>query len=105
MSPLLALSWRNLPLRPKGSYCICKRTFGDPASLPRAGGPQQSLGSVRFRAQERTRYAKAPAEAGAISRCKSGPEGRSRPPVKRVLREAAAMPNTKRTQRLRGVCD
>jgi len=30
-------------------------------------------GSVRFRTKERTCYAKAPAEAGAISRCKSGP--------------------------------
>ena len=29
----------------------------------------------------------------------------SEPPGKRVLREAAVTPNTKRTQRLRGVCD
>ena len=44
-------------------------------------------------------------EAGAISRCKSGPGKAQQAAWKRVLREAAAMPNTKRTQRLRGVCD
>ena len=44
-------------------------------------------------------------EAGAISRCKSGPGKAQQAAWKRVLREAAAMPNTKRTQRLRGVWD
>src|SRR3984893_7788776 len=44
-------------------------------------------------------------EAGAIGRCKSGPGKAQQAAWKRVLREAAAMPNTKRTQRLRGVCD
>ena len=48
---------------------------------------------------------KAPSKAGAISRCKSGPGKAQQAAWKRVLREAAAMPNTKRTQRLRGVCD
>jgi hypothetical protein len=42
-------------------------------------------------------------EAGAISRCKSGPGKAWRAAWKRVLREAAVTPNTKRTQRLRGV--
>jgi hypothetical protein len=38
-------------------------------------------------------------EAGAICRCKSGPGKDEQSAWKRVLREAAAMPNTKRTQR------
>jgi hypothetical protein len=42
-------------------------------------------------------------EAGAISRCKSGPGKDEQSAWKRVLREAAAMPNTKRTQPVRGV--
>ena len=42
-------------------------------------------------------------KAGAISRCKSGPGKAQQAAWKRVLREAAATPNTKRTQRLRGV--
>jgi hypothetical protein len=42
-------------------------------------------------------------EAGAISRCKSGPGKDQQSAWKRVLREAAAMPNTKRTQRVPGV--
>src|SRR5437764_15342544 len=48
---------------------------------------------------------KAPSKAGAISRCKSGPGKAQQAAWKRVLREAAAMPNSKRTKRLRGVCD
>jgi hypothetical protein len=42
-------------------------------------------------------------KAGAISRCKSGPGKAVAGPWRWVLREAAATPNTKRTQRLRGV--
>ena len=42
-------------------------------------------------------------KAGAISRCKSGPGKAQQAAWKRVLREAAATSNTKRTQRLRGV--
>jgi hypothetical protein len=41
-------------------------------------------------------------EAGAIRRCESGPGRDQQSAWKRVLREAAAMPNTKRTQRVRG---
>jgi len=44
-------------------------------------------------------------QADAVSRCKSDPGKAERAAWKRVLREAAAMPNTKRTQLLRGVCD
>ena len=42
-------------------------------------------------------------QAGVISRCKSGPGKAQQTAWKRVLREAAVTPNTKRTQRLRGV--
>ena len=42
-------------------------------------------------------------KAGAFSRCKSGPGKAERAAWKRVLREAAVTPNTKRTQRVRGV--
>ena len=42
-------------------------------------------------------------QAGVISRCKSGPGKAQQAAWKRVLREAAVTPNTKRTQRVRGV--
>jgi hypothetical protein len=45
------------------------------------------------------------AKLARFSRCKSGTGRAQQAAWKRVLREAAAMPNTKRTQRLRGVCD
>jgi len=45
----------------------------------------------------------APGKAGAISRCKSGSGKAQQAAWKRVLREAAVTPNTKRTQRVRGV--
>jgi len=51
------------------------------------------------------RMSEGASEAGAIRRCKSDPGKAERAAWKRVLREAAVMPNTKRTQRLRGVCD
>ena len=50
-------------------------------------------------------WRKAPSKAGAISRCKSDPGKAEQAAWKRVLREAAVRSNTKRTQRLRGVCD
>src|SRR5215207_11439693 len=43
-------------------------------------------------------------KGGAISRCESGPGKAQQAAWRRVLREAAATPNTKRTQLLRGVC-
>ena len=49
------------------------RTCGFPAYGSPTGFISRHTTVVRFREQERTRYAKAPAEAGAISRCKSGP--------------------------------
>jgi hypothetical protein len=45
------------------------------------------------------------AKLARSSRCKSGPGKDEQSAWKRVLREAAAMPNTKRTQRVRGVWD
>ena len=65
----------------------------------------RTYGSVRgARGNSRPyREAKAPGKAGAISRCKSGPGKAEQAAWKRVLREAAVTPNTKRTQRLRGV--
>jgi hypothetical protein len=44
-------------------------------------------------------------KADAVSRCKSDPGKAEQAAWRRVLREAATMPNTKRTQLLRGVCD
>jgi hypothetical protein len=63
-------------------------------------------GSVRgARGNSRPYRDEGASKAGAISRCKSDPGKAERAAWKRVLREAAVMPNTKRTQRLRGVCD
>jgi hypothetical protein len=63
-------------------------------------------GSVRgARGNSRPYRDEGASEAGAISRCESGPGKAQQAAWKRVLREAAATPNTKRTQRLRGVCD
>src|SRR5215813_602598 len=44
-------------------------------------------------------------KAGAIGRCKSDPGKAEQAAWKRVLREPTATPATKRTQRVRGVCD
>ena len=53
----MALSWLNPPCALKAAIARGKRTLAPLASLARAGGPRQGLGSVRFRAQEQTRYA------------------------------------------------
>jgi hypothetical protein len=65
-------------------------TYGSVRGATSNGGPYRNEGA---------------SEAGAISRCKSGPGKDEQSTWKRVLREAAAMPNTKRTQPVRGVWD
>ena len=66
----------------------------------------RKYGSVRGAlSNERPYRDEGASEAGAISRCKSGPGKDEQSAWKRVLREAAATPNTKRTQSVRGVWD
>ena len=66
----------------------------------------RTSGSVRgARGNSRPYRDEGASEAGAISRCKSDPGKAERAAWKRVLREPAVTTATKRTQRLRGVCD
>ena len=48
MSPVLALSWLNLPRGPKAAIGIGKRTLAIRASLARAGGPWQGPAASAF---------------------------------------------------------
>jgi hypothetical protein len=66
----------------------------------------RTYGSVRgARGNSRPYRDEGVSRADAISRCKSDPGKAEQAAWRRVLREAAAMPNTKRTQLLRGVGD